>query len=538
MTSDETIAAARAAVTQRPHDALARCELGDAYSAARRFDDALAEYVAAAKRDPRLARAWYAAGCVESAREEYAAAVPHFARALELEPQWAEATHNMGRALFELGCVHDAVRCFEAAATGPRPGLPRAMLAVVIPQSPDAGNETVLDVRRAWAREFLPPAPAGEPRTARSRTAHTDARLRIGYVSSFFHRPNWMKPVWGLINHHDRARFEIHLFSDAPPAMGMAGYHPHDGDHLHAIAGRSNADVAERIAHHGIDVLVDLNGFSRLERLPLFALRPAPVIAGWFNMFATTGMPAFDYLIGDDVVIPPDEERWYGERIVRVPGSYLTFGVSYAVPGVAAPPCGGGRPVTFGCLASQYKITDDVIAVWCHVLDRVPGSTLIVRNATLSSAATRAFVLERFVSRGIAPGRVRLLGRADHVDFLRTYDDIDVALDTFPYNGGTTTTEALWQGVPVVTYRGDRWASRTSASILCAAGLGELVARDVEGYVSLAAALAAPDAADRLATLRRSMRARLRASAVCDTESFARNMEEIYQRMYQERSGR
>jgi predicted O-linked N-acetylglucosamine transferase (SPINDLY family) len=265
--------------------------------------------------------------------------------------------------------------------------------------------------------------------------------------------------------------------------------------------------------------------------LPLFALRPAPVIVGWFNMFATTGMPCYDYLIGDSEVIPPEEEKFYCEKIARVPGSYLTFEVNYPVPEVANPPCLASRAITFGCLAPQYKITSQVIAAWCRILQQTQGTSLILKNSALGSPSVRQFVHGLFAQNDISPGRIRLEGPADHYQFLQTYDEIDVALDTFPYNGGTTTTEAIWQGVPVVAFSGDRWASRISASILRAGNLGQFVAKDLEDYVSLAIPLA--NSPETLNELRHNMREKLRASPVCDTAAFARNMEQLYYRLCQ-----
>jgi predicted O-linked N-acetylglucosamine transferase (SPINDLY family) len=335
--------------------------------------------------------------------------------------------------------------------------------------------------------------------------------------------------VWGLINHHDRHRVEVHLFSDAPASGIQHGYRGHPQDRFYDTTGLSNQALAQEIERAGIHVLVDLNGYSRMQRLPLFAMRPAPVIVGWFNMYATTGMSCYDYLVGDDTVVPMEEEQYYCEKIVRVPGSYLTFEVTYPVPPVADPPCLTKGTITFGCLASQYKITDEVIASFSRILRQVPHSSLILKNGALGSTGARDFMHGLFEKHDISPERVRLDGPTDHYRFLETYSEIDIALDTFPYNGGTTTTEAIWQGVPVVTFRGDRWVSRTSASILQAADLPELVAHGLDGYTSQAIALA--NSPDRLLELRRNMRARLGDSPVCDTERFARNMEGIYASM-------
>jgi len=338
--------------------------------------------------------------------------------------------------------------------------------------------------------------------------------------------------VWGLINQHDRRGFEIHLFSDGPAAAIQYGYRPHAQDQFHDIAALSTEAAADRIEQAGIDVLVDLNGYSAPARLPLFALRPAPVLVAWFGMYATSGMTCFDYLVGDDAVVQPEEEKFYSEKILRTPGSWLTFEVTYPVPPLTSPPCAAGHGVTFGCVSPQYKITKDVISAWSAILQQVPNSSLLLKNFSLGYSGNRRFVHDMFEVCNISPERVSLEGSSDYYQYLQTFDRIDIILDTFPYNGGTTTTEAIWQGVPVVTFWGDRWASRISASILRAGGLGEFVGRSLEDYISAAVRLASsPGTPDRLRELRLNMRSRLLESPVCDTRSFARNMERLYERV-------
>jgi predicted O-linked N-acetylglucosamine transferase (SPINDLY family) len=227
-----------------------------------------------------------------------------------------------------------------------------------------------------------------------------------------------------------------------------------------------------------------------------------------------------------------DERAFYRERVLRVRGSYLTFEVAYRVPDVAPAPCLSADRFTFGCLCPQYKVTPQVVGAWARILAACPRSRLFLKGGALDSPETRRFVRDLFATSGIPEDRLTLEGRSEHYDFLARYAGVDVALDTFPYNGGTTTMEALWQGVPVLTFTGDRWASRIGASLMRSAGLGELVASDVEGYVEQAIALA-NDAATpaRLDALRRTMRDRLRASPVCDVRGFARAMERLYERI-------
>jgi len=215
-----------------------------------------------------------------------------------------------------------------------------------------------------------------------------------------------------------------------------------------------------------------------------------------------------------------------------VAGSYLTFEVGYPVPDVAMPPCSSGGRFTFGCLAPLYKITRNVVEAWSRILHDAPDAVLRLRNSGLGAPGAVEHVHALFRDGGIPAERLCLEGPAEHYDFLRTYDRIDVALDTFPYSGGTTTSEAIWQGVPVVTFAGDRWVARTSASILRAANLGEFVGRSVGEYISMAVGMAnSPGRSEFLGELRRNMRSQLARSPVCDTAGFARNMERIYREM-------
>lgn len=494
----EAVEQLRRAVQLRPGDAQLQCDLAGAFEALREF-----------------------AGAAECYRA-----------ALAIDPTRHETRHNLAHAMFELGRADEALDLFREAARGPRGALTRGMIAVMIPGAPTASNQEILDARREFAEnDVLPWArPVSLPLRAQS------SALRIGYLSSFFHRQNWMKPVWALLAKHDRDRFEIHLFSDAPQSAMPEGYAAGAGDRFHDISGLSNDAAARLIAGQSLDLLIDLNAYSKLKRLPLMARRPARVIVGWFNHFATTGMKCYDYLIGDEEVIPAGEEPFYSEKLARVLGSYLAFDVTYPVPDIVDPPCMEKGAITFGCLAPLYKITPQAIEAWSEILRGAPGSSLVLRGTALESEGARRYLSDAFASHAVAAERLRLLGPAPHREFLETYNHIDIALDTFPYNGGTTTTEAIWQGVPVISFHGDRWVARTSASILRAAGLSEFVNRDRNAYLAQAIALAnSPETPSRLRRLRCGMRQKLRGSSVCDTQTFARNMEAIYIALLEEK---
>ncbi len=336
---------------------------------------------------------------------DHAQAVESFRRQAAIQPDNGMALTNLGKSLFELGQIDPALEAFRLALDRLPEGadcLALANIAIVIPGSPTAGNREILEARRTWAARCLPAAPAD--RSFERQSLARGRPIRLGYVSAFFDKPNWMKPVWTLINHHDRDRFEIHLLSDRPEAAIEPVYRRDPRDSFHDTSGLANPELARLVAEIGIDILIDLNGYSRPSRLPLFATRSAPVQAAWFNMFATSGLSGFDYIIGDHHVIPPEEDIFYTERIVRVPGNYLTFEVTYPVPEVAPAPCLRRGGLTFGCLAPQYKITTEVVEAWSRILRECPGTRLLLKSVVLGQPEAR-----EFVARAIRP--VRRAGR-------------------------------------------------------------------------------------------------------------------------------
>lgn len=491
------------------------------------YTSAAEAYRIALARDPSLLDAWYGLGCANIALRAYGAAAEALQRAVALRPSAYGARCSLAEALFQLGDVDGAVAEYHCAARCDDPEIrliALANIACVAPGSAGFDNAAVLMARRRWGD-----AAGRADRVVPSAAPHNTGKPRVGYLSAFFGERNWMKFVWGVINHHDRDRFEIHLLSDGDDPSAESGYVDHAKDYIWQIKNMPNADLARHIADAGLDVLVDLNGYSWQRRLPLFRYRPAPLQVSWMGMYGTTGIPEIDCVVGDDAVIPAEEERFYCERVVRVPGSYLAFTVTYPVPDVAPPPSLAAGRLTFGCLASAYKLTEPTIEAYARILHGAPTSRLLLRNRTLDEASNCAALLSRFARHGIAVDRLMLEGGAEHFEFLRTYDRVDLALDTFPYNGGTTTSEALWQGVPTLTFNGDRWASRTSRSLLLAAGLGEFVATDQASFEAAAITLAAaPDTPGRLLSLRAGMRERLRVSTACDVETLCRSLETLY----------
>lgn len=542
--ADEAANALRKANNAAPNRWDIQHNAGLAYLHLNRTEDALKRFNAAIRLDPGAWTTTIELGHIQLDRlHRPAAAAEFFRQALAAAPAELEAQYHLGKALFQLGECDAAIElwrtCRSVAESVGRTdiaALCRQSIATTIPGAMSADNATILSERQAWTCALNLTSVSGPSFADRNR--HPDRPLVIGYISSFFDSENWMKPVWGLINHQERERYPVRIFSfgpvpgcdgDSPPTA----FRPHESDRIFDVERLEHERVASLIADEQVDVLVDLNGYSDPRRLEVIAMRPAPVIVGWFNMYATTALACFDYLIGDRHVVLPEEEVHYTERIARVPGSYLTFDVGYPVPEVAPSPAARNGYITFGSLCSRYKFTPEVLDAWSEILNRCPAARLLLRNGGLESSSECEHLLQQFASRGVDLSRIELLGRAAHYEFLETYGRIDIALDTFPYNGGTTTTEAIWQGVPVVAYAGRTWASRTSATLLREGGLGDWVADDLTNYIELAVRWGNDvDSPRTLKSLRARMRETLAATSVCDTVGFARAMEALYRRFW------
>ena len=462
---------------------------------------------------------------------ESAQSIGAFERAIELDPTNPATLHNLAKAVFTFGDVDRALECCRRAAKYTDQLLPWQSIANLAPNAPMSSNADILEARQDWAIRLAESTTAsrnGNRETALVRRDNSRP-IHLAYLSAHFAGRNYMKPVWGLINRHNRGAFRIDLLSDKSFGSPFPGYQQNPADTVTDVSDLSDEELAEFVESREIDILVDLSAYSHQRRMSFFLHKVAPVTIAWFNMFGTSGFPAFDYIVGDEHVVLPEEEQHYVEQVERLPCSYLTFEVDYPVPEVALLPCLATGRFTFGSLVSQYKITPPVLDAWAEILKRSSESTLVLANADLKSRHNCDYVKEQFASRGVRIDQLQFLPPTDHNSFLQYYDKIDLALDAFPYNGGTTTMEAIWQGVPVLTKRGDRWAARTSQSLLYECHLSDFVAADSSSYVEQAVGWATNQSAwSHLSTLRSTMRDRLRASPVCDCARLAREMEKVF----------
>lgn len=488
-----------------------------------RIYDHLAELGSADAKD------WYAMGAALFDLGEHVQAVGALERSLKLDRHSLDTQHRLAWAYYRLGKIDLTARLLETIARR-QPSLDvLASLATIIPSVPGASQRKIRKVRERFAEALVKEV---NPDTLAHKWPGFNDKPRIGYVSSWFNSFNYMKPVWGLINQHNRERYRIYIYMDCNLESEMIGYVPHERDCLRTVSEMNNQELAARIRDDRIDTLVDLNAYSTQERLGLYVLRPAPVQVAWFNMYATSGLQAFDYIVGDDETVRHGEERFYTEQVERLPLSYLTFDVRHPVPAVVDPPCLENGWLTFGSLIVQYKITPQMIDVWAAILRKTKDSRLFLANTAMRCMHNRDWLTQCFVKRGIHAERIIISGPDEHYRYLENYNRIDIALDTWPYNGGTTTTEALWQGVPVLTKQGDRWAARTSQTIILRTHLDAFVASSTRDLIKRAVQLAKDrNTPRRLQQLREEMRERLSKSSACDTASMAKAMEAFYERV-------
>ncbi|MEZ6118520.1 MAG: tetratricopeptide repeat protein [Pirellulaceae bacterium] len=462
---------------------------------------------------------WQKMGSALLQVKEYAQAKEALANALKLDNTNATTHHLLAKAQFTLGETDEAVAHLLQAHSLNSSAIESLQSAAhIIANAPSATNQDVLEIRREFAKRL----PLNRPQSHDSKQLGNAKPIRIAFLSAHFRLRNYMKPVWGLLNHLDRTRFQVVLLDDGQGESEFVGYRTNACDQIHSVRNQSDMQLAQTLEDLRIDVLVDLSSYSYPQRLSLFQQPLAPVTIGWFNAFATSGLPGFDYILGDSHVIPQEEEAFYSERVIRLESSYLTFQVDYPVPPVAASPCLQSQRFTFGSLVSQYKITSVVLDAWSQILQQAPNTELIIANGDMKSPHNQAYLRQQFANLSVDAYRIRLLPPADHDTFLKYYDLIDLALDAFPYNGGTTTMEALWQGVPVLTKNGDRWAARTSQTLLRECHLSDFVAKSVDEYVRVAVHWSQPSRWDALAELRAQMRTALSASSVCNCAEMAK----------------
>jgi predicted O-linked N-acetylglucosamine transferase (SPINDLY family) len=527
----EAVDAYRAALALSPEDPALLTNLGNALADLVRHEEAVACFRDAVAAAPNHASAYYNWGSLYLRSEQFQSASEKFRAALAIDPHLGEAEVGLASALLDLGRIDEAIEaCRRALLLRPHDPDAHSRLLFTLLHSAEVGPRQVFEEHREWARKHTDSFSSGFPRHANSR--EPERRLRIGYVSGDFRHHSVAQFFEPVLARHDRGAFEIFCYHNLLRADETTERLRGSADSWCEIASLVDAAVADRVRADRIDILVDLSGHTKFNRLLVFARRPAPVQVTWLGYLNTTGLDAIGYRITDARATPQGSlDALHSERLVRLPDSQWCYQPPLDCPEVSTPPAvREKRPVTFGVFSSLAKIGPRVIALWCKLLERVPEARLLIMGLGLDSM--RDEYLSRFAAQGAAPARVELRGFQSFRDYLAMHDAVDVMLDTFPYAGGTTTCHALWMGVPVISLVGDSAASRGGASVLGTIGLDELVAATSDEYLDKACALAGDLA--RQSTLRAGMRARMSASPLMDAARFTRHLEKAYRSMWRD----
>lgn len=515
-------------VAIRP-DATVYTALGKALFDLDRRAEASRALVAAMSTGPANGDAYETMGSLLLRLGEHPGASQCFAKLLELKPDDPRGHVGMGAALLGMGRLAEAeAACKAALLFDPDNLAARGMLLF-------AGNyraETPVAAMVAEARAFGDTVAA--VRTA--RTEHPNdpdpaRRLKVGLVSGDFYSHPVGRFLEAPLANIDPARIELFAYSTNRKADALTEAFKRSIPHWRQISYVGDNQVASMIAQDGIDILLDLSGHTTNNRVPLFAMKPAPIAVTWLGYFATTGVAAIDYVLCNRWVVPAEEETQWVEKPWRLPDTYLCFSRPEEVPIGPLPALAAGH-VTFGSANNLNKLSDETVRCWAGVLNAVPHSRLELRAKALGNVRAVETTRARFAAYGIGPERLGLEGSTnDYAAHLARYNSVDIALDPFPYAGGTTTVEALWMGVPVLTLKGDRYVAHMGESIMHNMELPDWIAADTADYVAKAAAAAADTAG--LAALRASLRQRLLASPLMDAPRFARNLETAFRGMWE-----
>ena len=529
---DEAADACREALARAPDLAQAHYNLGNALHMAGRPEAALPPYRRALELAPAYADAHNNLGNVLVALGDAAAAATAYREAIRLRPDDARARSNLGIALKDLGQLDEALAELRRAVAS-APAIPeiRSNMILGLHYAADADARAILDECRRWDRAH------GEPLRAAIAPANNDPSperpLRLGFVSADLRLLSVAFFLTPLLEAHDAERFHVTGYATSVQADAVTERLKRCCRDWRVLAGLSDDEAARRIRDDRIDILVDLSGHTAGNRLPVFARKPAPVQVTYLGLTATTGLSAIDYRLTDALVDPPGAESFCSEKLVRLPDTAWCFAPLTGSPDTGPLPALERGCVTFGSYNNIAKLTPRVLGLWARVLRAVAGSRLQLASAAFRTAEPAQRIRRFLADCGIGPERIELLrDEPIRLRHLERHRSLDIALDTFPFQGMTTTFLALWMGVPVVSLAGRDHMTRVGSSILSNAGLPELAASSHDAYVEAAARLASDLPA--LSALRAALRPRLQQSALMDAPRFARNVEAAYRRMWRD----
>ena len=524
--AEEAIACYRKALELDPGIAFAHNNLGTALKTLGRWQEAIVAYRRALELEPGSAIAHYNLGNVLKEAGEAAEAERLLLQALALNPALAEAHLNLGNLRKEQGRLDEAMICYSrAVAARPDYAAAHANLLFTLAYVDGLSQARIFELHRDWGRRHA----QGLARRDHANERDPERRLRIAYVSPDLRTHAVAMFIEPVLRHHDRTQVEVHAYAEVAQPDALTQRLQGLCEVWRSTVGLTDEQVAALIRADGIDVLIDLAGHTANGRLLALARKPAPVQVEYLGYPATTGIEAMDWRLTDAVAEPMGQrEAFYTERLYRLPHSLWCYQPFADMGEVSPSPAQARGYVTFGSFNNYAKVGPRVVALWAAVLKAVPTARLVM--ITVPQGEAQAALWARFESLGVARERVLLHDRLGRSEYVALFGQVDVALDPFPCNGGTTTCDALWMGVPVVALRGETFLSRASLSVLAASGLEALAAADEAAYVELCRRLACD--VEALSALRAGLRPQLAASPLLDAAGFTRDLEAAYRAMW------
>ena len=529
---EESLQACQSAIERRPEYFEAYQAMGHALRRLDRDEEAAAAYRRCVELKPHDAAAHKDLAAALRNGGQHEAALETLQQALVLQPDFEAAINMRAALLLDMGRHAEGLDAYRRGLALKPDGFFNMHGNLLLALNYQAGGTA--DMLLAEARAFGEKAARkAAPFLHHDNLPDPSRRLRVGLVSGDLGQHPVGFFLQSVLESLDPSKTELFAYAtaDRKDALNerLRRSIPHWRDA--SVAKMSDEALASQIRADGIDILVDLAGPTAKNRLPVFAWKPAPVQVAWLGYFATTGLTAMDYIIADRWVLPTAEEAHFVETPWRLPDAYYCFSPPNEEATPAPLPALRNDGVTFGCFNNPSKLNGEVIACWARVLEAVPGSRLMLKYKGYADASLRERICRQFGAHGIPENRLLFSGQSARSEYLEAYNQVDIALDPYPFPGGTTTIEGLWMGVPVITLRGHRFVGHQGETILHNVGLPEWIAADADDYVAKAVAFAGN--VQDLAALRAGLRERLLASPLCDARRFARNFEAALRGMWQ-----
>lgn len=527
---DELELCCREAMKVKPDDVGAHFHLGNVLYARFDLDEASRSFEEALRLNPDLAGAYNNLGNIYKMKDQADEAIRCYESAIRLDPDDPDVYTNLGSLQLRVGRVEQGI-ALHRKALEISPDFEEGQSNLLFSLNYLYGNDPDLMFREHadWGarltKKYLRRKVFRNPRDP-------GKRLRVGYVSADFRRHSVGYFILPVIQSHDRATVEIVCYANNPLTDGVTEEFQRACDVWRPIAKRSSEEVAAMILEDEIDILVDLTGYTSGYRMELFAGRAAPIQVSYLGYPNTTGLGTMDYRFTDGEADPEGlTDRYHTERLVRLPRGFLCYQPPAGSPEVGTLPQLASGLITFGSFNNYAKVAPQICELWAAVLKAVPNSRLLVKSLGLGAGDVQREIEERFAALGLEKSRIAICGADDSwQSHLARYHEVDIALDVFPYNGTTTTCEALWMGVPVISLSGRTHVSRVGRSLLTRVGLQDLAADTPEEFVSKAATLAGD--VERLGALRTGLRQKLLSSPLYDATGFTRDLENAFRTMW------